>query len=259
VLGAVGALAYLLFGGGGKTYSIPLVNGLPQARAQQQIAAAHLKSTVVDQPDTTVAKGNVIKSNPVEGNNVPANTVVTLYVSTGPQKVTVPNVTGESAGSAASALSAKGLSVNQLSDPNSTKPKGTVTRQTPPPNSSVNPQTTVTIYVSGGGVTVPGVVGDSVSEAQNTLSGAGFKVATKMEPGPAGSTPGDVFSQTPTANTSVPQNSTVTILVAAQPASNPTTSAPAPTPSQTQGGNPTPSPSQSGGFGGFGQNGGGKK
>jgi eukaryotic-like serine/threonine-protein kinase len=256
VLGAVGALAYLLFGGGGKTYSIPLVNGLPQARAEQQIAAAHLKSTVVDQPDTTVAKGNVIKSNPVEGNNVPANTVVTLYVSTGPQKVTVPNVVGQSAASAQSTLSSKGLNVNQVSDPTSTRPKGTVTKQSPGAQSSVNPQSTVTIYVSGGGVMVPSVVGDSASVAQNTLSGAGFRVDTKVTAGPAGSTPGDVFSQTPTSNTSVPQNSLVTILVAAQPAS-PSPSAPNPSPSQsTGGGNPTPSPTQSGPFGSFGQNGG---
>jgi beta-lactam-binding protein with PASTA domain/tRNA A-37 threonylcarbamoyl transferase component Bud32 len=261
VLGAVGALAYLLFGGGGKTYSIPLVNGLSQAQAQQDIAQAHLKSTVVDQANTTVKKGFVIKSNPVEGNNVPANTVVTLYVSTGPQMVTVPNVVNQSASAAQSTLSGKGLNVNQVSDPTSTQAKGTVTRQSPPANSSVNPGSTVTIYVSGGGVTVPSVVGDSASDAQNKLSGDGFKVDTKMAAGPAGSTPGDVFSQSPTANTSVPQNSTVTIVVAEQPAASPTPTAPSPTQSQPQGGNtPTPTPTQSGiGFGGFSQNGGGKK
>src|SRR6201992_233590 len=72
VLGAVGALAYLLFGGSGKTYAIPLVAGDPQAKAEQLIAQAHLKSTVVDQSNATVKKGLVIKTNPTEGNNVPA-------------------------------------------------------------------------------------------------------------------------------------------------------------------------------------------
>jgi serine/threonine protein kinase len=257
VLGAVGALAYLLFGGGGKTYSIPLVNGLPQAQAQTAITKAHLKATVVDQANTTVKKGYVIRSNPVEGNNVPANTVVTLFVSNGPQQVTVPNVVGESATSAQSALTGKGLTPKDVPDPTSTEPKGQVTRQTPPANTSVSPNSTVTIYVSGGGVPVPGVIGDSASTAQTILQGAGFKVDPKTVTGPASSTPGDVFSQTPAGNSPEPQGATVTIYIAAQPPS-PTPTAPSPTPSQSQGGgNPNPTPTQSGiGFGGFSQNGG---
>src|ERR1700744_932091 len=67
VLGAVGALAYLLFGGGGKTYPIPLVSGLTQAKAEQEITAAHLKSAVVDQPNSTVKKGYVIKKKTAPG------------------------------------------------------------------------------------------------------------------------------------------------------------------------------------------------
>ncbi|HEY0717337.1 MAG TPA: Stk1 family PASTA domain-containing Ser/Thr kinase, partial [Streptosporangiaceae bacterium] len=257
VLGAVGALAYLLFGGGGKKYSVPLVSGLTQTQAQKDIAQAHLKSTVVDQANSTVKKGFVIKSSPAEGNIVPANTVVTLFVSNGPQLVIVPNVQGETATAAQNTLAGKGLSVNQVADPTSTQAKGTVTRQSPAANSSVNPNTQVTIYISGGGVSVPSVVGDSASTAQNTLSGKGFTVNTKEATGPAGSTPGDVFSQTPPAGTTVPQNSTVTIIVATQPTPSPTPSAPSPTPSQPQGGNPSPSLSPSGiGFGGFSQNGG---
>ena len=261
VLGAVGALAYMMFGGGGKTYPIPLVNGLPQARAEQQISKAHLKSSVVDQPSSNVAKGDVIKTNPAEGNNVPANTTVTLFVSTGPQQVTVPNVVGESATTAQSALSGKGLNVKQVADAGSTQPKGTVTKQSPGATAKVSPGSTVTISVSGGAVQVPGVVGDSASTAQQVLQGDGFKVVTKTLAGPANSTPGDVFQQNPNAQTSVAQGSTVTIYVAAQPPS-PTPSSPSPTASQSLGGgggNNTPSPSPSGsggiGFGGFSQHG----
>jgi serine/threonine-protein kinase len=248
VLGAVGALAYLMFGGGGKTYAVPLVQGLPQAKAEQQITAAHLRSTVVDQANSSVTKGDVIKTSPAQGNNVPANTLVTLFVSTGPQLVTVPNVVGETATTAQNTLSGKGLNPKEVSDPTSTEPKGQVTKQSPNPNTSVNPGTTITIYVSGGGVSVPGVVGDSASTAARILSGSGFKVNTQTVTGPASSTPGDVFQQTPAGNSSAPQGATVTIYVAAQPPS-PTPTTPNPTPSQsTGGGNPTPTPSQSGGF-----------
>ena len=256
VLGAIGALAYLMFGGGGKTYAVPLVNGLPQAQAVKAVTNAHLKPAVVDQASSSTKKGNVIKSNPAEGNNVKANTVVTLYVSAGPQMVTVPNVTGQQATAAASALTAKGLNVSEVPDTASTQPKGTVTKQNPPANSSVAPGSKVTISVSGGGVNVPSVIGDSASTAQTILQGDGFKVDPKTVTGPSSATPGDVFNQTPSGNSSVPQGSTVTIYIAAQQAS-PTPSAPSPTQSQPQGGNnPTPTPSQSSPFGGLSQSGG---
>jgi eukaryotic-like serine/threonine-protein kinase len=255
VLGAVGALAYMMFGGSGKTYAVPLVNGLPQAQAVKAVQNAHLKPTVVDQASSTTKKGNVIKSNPAEGNNVKANTVVTLYVSAGPQRVTVPNVVGQQANTASSALTAKGLTVSEVSDTASTQPKGTVTKQNPVGNTTVNPGTKITIYVSGGGVNVPSVIGDSASTAQSILQGAGFKVNAKTEAAPSTDTPGDVFAQTPSGNSSAPQGSTVTIFVAAQPVS-PTPSTPNPSPSQSQpGGSPSPSASQSNPFGGLSQNG----
>jgi len=252
VLGAVGALAYMMFGGGGKTYAVPLVAGETQAKAEAQITQAHLKFTVADQANSTVKKGYVIKTNPAQGNNVPQNTVVTLYVSNGPQQISVPNVVGESATDAQNALTAKGLNVKQVADAASTAAKGTVTKQTPGPNSSVSPGTTVTISVSGGAVTVPSVVGDSASTAQQILQGDGFNVNTKTVSGPSTAQPGDVFQQTPAPNSSVAQGSTVTIYVAQQPTASPT---PSPTPSQSQpsgGGSPS-----TGGFFGGGGNGNG--
>ena len=256
VLGAVGALAYMMFGGSGKTYAVPLVQGVPQARAEQQITSAHLKPTVVPQASSSIKKGIVIKTNPPGGDKVPANTVVTLYVSAGPQKVTVPNVVGENATTAEHALTAKGLTFSVAPDTASTAPKGTVTRQNPTGSTTVNPGSKVTIYVSGGQVTVPSVVGDSASTAQTILQGAGFKVDPKTVTGSASATPGDVFQQTPTGNSSAQQGATVTIYIAAQPPSpSPTTPSPSPTQSQG-GGSPTPTPSQSNPFGGFSQGGG---
>jgi serine/threonine-protein kinase len=244
VLGAVGALAYLLLGGGGKTYAVPLVQGVPVAQAQQQVTAAHLKSTVVSQASSTIAKGDVINTSPAGGNTVPAGTLVTLYVSTGPQQVTVPDVTGQTATAAQNQLQGLGLTVTQKPDPGSTAPKGQVTKQTPGGQTKVSPGSTVTIYVSGGAVQVPSVVGDSAATAEQILQGAGFNVVPKTVAGPASATPGDVFQQTPGGQSSAAQGSTVTIYIAAQPA----TPTPSPTPSATP--SPTPSPTSSGLLGG---------
>jgi len=219
------------------------------------VSAAHLQPKVTDETSTTVAKGIVISTNPAEGNNVKAGTVVTLFVSAGQQQVTVPNVVGESASAAESQLTKLGLTVKEVTDSTSSQPAGTVTKQTPSGNAQVSPGSAVTISVSGGEVAVQSVVGDSAATAQTILQGQGFNVVTKTLAGPAGSTPGNVFQQQPAPQTMVAPKSTVTIYVAAQPAS-PSAS---PTPSATQpAATPTPTPSAStGGPGGNGNGNGG--
>ena len=243
VLGAVGALAYIMFGGGGKTYAVPLVQGLPVAKAEQEISAAHLRSTVVDQASSSVAKGDVISTNPAQGNNVKANTLVTLYVSGGPKAVSVPNVVGQQASAAQSTLTGAGLTVKEVSDATSTAPKGQVTQQSPSANSSVAPGSVVTISISGGGITVPSVTGDTASTAQQILQKAGFNVQAQTLNGPSSVPPGDVFQQTPAANSTVAPGSTVTIYIAAAQSASPT---PSPTPSATQSASPTPTATDSG-------------
>jgi eukaryotic-like serine/threonine-protein kinase len=241
VLGVVIGVAYYLLAGG-KTYSVPLVNGQPVAQAQREIAAQHLRSTVVDEASNNVQKGLVVSSNPTEGNNVAANTLVTLYVSTGAAQVAVPNVVGQQETAAQSELQAKGFQVSAKSDPTSTQPSGTVISQSPS-GGTAPPNSTVTITVSGGAVSVPSVVGDSQQTANQILTTAGFAVNVQQGSGPAQYANGTVFSQQPAANSTEPKGTTITIFV-----QNGASSSPSP----TQSSSPTPSPSGSGGAGGGG-------
>jgi beta-lactam-binding protein with PASTA domain/tRNA A-37 threonylcarbamoyl transferase component Bud32 len=235
VLGVVGGVAYYLLAGGGQTYAVPLVNGLSVTSAQNQIKAAHLRSTVVDQANATVRKNYVISSNPPQGNNEPANTLVTLYVSSGPGNVTVPNVQGKQEIAAETTLQNAGFTVVVQQDSASTEPAGTVVSQTPVGNSQVAPGSKVTLYVSGA-ASVPNVVGLSQASAQTSLQSAGFKVNVQTVAGPAGTAPGDVWQQNPAANATAAPGTSVNILV--QPAATPP-----PSPS------PTPTPTGSGGAG----------
>jgi beta-lactam-binding protein with PASTA domain len=93
--------------------------------------------------------------------------------------------------------------------------------------------------VSGGGTQVQNVVGDPQNTAIQILQGQGFKVHTIVTAGPADSTPGNVFQQTPASGT-LPAGSTVTIYVASTPTPTPSATTPTPTPSATT---PTPTPS----------------
>jgi eukaryotic-like serine/threonine-protein kinase len=237
VLGVVLGVAYYLLGSG-KTVSVPLVNGQPVHVAQSEIAAQHLRSTVVDQSSSTVAKGLVISSNPAQGNNVAANTLVTLYASTGAAPVAVPNVVGQQQSQAEATLQSKGFNVSTKSDPNSTQPSGTVISQSPSGGTAA-PGSTVTITVSGGAVTVPSVIGDSQQTANQILANAGFTVNVQQGSGPAQYANGTVFNQVPSASGTAPKGSTVTIYVqngASQSASPTTSPTPTPTASVTPGG-----------------------
>jgi eukaryotic-like serine/threonine-protein kinase len=232
VLGVVIGVSYYLLAGG-KTYSVPLVNSLPVASAQKDIADAHLRSTVVDQASGTVQKGYVISSNPAEGNNVAANTLVTLYVSTGAAPIAVPDVEGQKANQAQTTLQNAGFQVVIQTDATSTEPSGTVVNQSPIGGTKVAPGSKVTIFVSGG-TTVPNVVGVPASSAVTLLQNDGFKVNQITAAGPAGTAPGNVWQQSPNANTPVVGGSTVNIYIQPQASPSPSSS-------------PTPTPSGSGG------------
>jgi serine/threonine-protein kinase len=208
----VGGVAYYLLAGAGKTYAVPLVNGEPVATAQAQIKAQHLRSTVVERTSSSVKSGRVINSSPQEGNNVPANTLVTLFVSAGQAPIAVPSVVGQQQNQAEATLQAKGFNVDVKTDATSSAPAGQVISQNPS-GGTAPPNSTVTITVSGGAVTVPPVVGDSQATATQILTTAGFQVSVQNGSGPADVANGTVFSQNPAANGTATKGATVTIFV----------------------------------------------
>src|SRR4029077_411744 len=108
-------------------------------------------------------------TDPPNGNKVPSGSKVTLLVSSGPAKVDVPDVKGESASDATSALKSKGFKVKQQTDQNSTAAPNTVVKQDPAASTSVAFGSTVTIFVSPGGSTVPVVAGQNVQVAEGNL------------------------------------------------------------------------------------------
>ncbi len=251
ILGVVGViivavLAYLLLNGGnGNTASVPSVVGQTQAQAVSSVKKAGLNPVVVKVPSSDKV-GIVVSSNPQFGTKVAPHSNVTLRVSAGPKKVTIPNVVGQSEGSAQSTLQGLGLNVTTKTDPTSTLGQGKVAKTNPPQGTQVKQGSTVTLFVSGGGTQVPSVIGDPKSTAESILSNAGFQVKVETVAGPGGSTPGTVFNQQPTNGTTAAKGSTVTIFVAAavQPTSAPTSASPTPTapatPTPTGTGTPTP-------------------
>jgi serine/threonine-protein kinase len=198
---------------GAQRPTVPTVTGRPVDQAISALQQAGLGiGPQRQQGDPTVPAGSVIGTDPAAGTQVAANTPVTLIVSSGPQPVDLPDVTGESVDQATSDLQSAGFQVKV--DPNqvfSDQDPGTVAAMSPPPGTSQQ-GVTVTLTVSKGQqqVTVPDVTGLSEKDAQKQLKQAGFKVRTLGFSLFGGAR---VHSQTPGGNGQAALGSTVTIWV----------------------------------------------
>jgi eukaryotic-like serine/threonine-protein kinase len=251
VIIAVIAVAASMLLNHGKTYYVPSVDGLSQQQAESQMQAAGLNYRLATVPSSTVQKGTVVSTNPPNGQSVPQNTTVTIDVSGGPGQITIPNVVGQSQNDATNALEKAGLNVQPQSDPNSTKPKGTVTSENPPAGTQAAPNQTVTILVSGGGVTVPSVLSENYATAQQQLQNLGLNVTVTAgnDPNQPQVAAGVVYQQSVNANTVVPQGTAITLYYQQQatPSQTPSSTVPSSTPPSTQSptggptGGPTPS------------------
>ncbi len=214
--------------------TVPLVIGdtLPQAKAA--VTAANLKVGRVIQQTSTQPAGQVINSDPAPDATVGVGSKVALYVSSGPAKVAVPDVTTETQAEAKSNLNALGFKVN-VTPQTSTATPGTVINQTPAAGTLEPPGATVTIFVARASETavVPYVHGDTVAAATAALQQAGFRVAQQPKDVSNPALNGVVIRANPPHGTTAKKGSTVTITVGHYVSTSTTPTTTTPTPSTT--------------------------
>ena len=134
-------------------------------------------------PDDTVPKGQVSDQNPAAGTSVAKGTTVDLTVSSGPNSVQVPDVSGLNQDDATAKLQAAGLTVSTADTvPSAVQAQGNVLDTDPAAGKTVNKGSAVALHLASGSATVPNVVGqDNLTAAQN-LTAAGFKVKQVLAP-----------------------------------------------------------------------------
>jgi beta-lactam-binding protein with PASTA domain len=100
-----------LSGGSGQLAVPTVVVGQTTETAQAFLQADPYKFvvTIAEEPSATVAKGLVIRTEPVVGQLVDKGAAVTLYVSSGPQPVAMPNIKGLTEADARTKLTSLGL------------------------------------------------------------------------------------------------------------------------------------------------------
>jgi len=202
---------------GAKTVAVGNYRGIREIDAVRNIRAAGLKPNPVRQPSTDTEETYVFAQTPKAGERTQKGNFVTIYVSAGPPKTTVPSVVGEQSDRALADLQDADLKGKVLHI-DSDKPEGEVVSQTPRAGASVDEGSRVTLRVSKGPqpVAVPNVVGSSFETASSTLQGKGFAVARGADVD-SNEPKGTVVDQNPDAGTFQTPGTTVTVRVSKGP------------------------------------------
>jgi serine/threonine-protein kinase len=133
--------------------SIPLgLTGQPADQVAAQLTALGLDVTKTAESSDTIGVGDVTRTDPIEGTSVQAGSPVTVFYSTGPGTVAVPDVTCYSYGQAKKTLADSHLNIVVAGElpPNPLCPNGNrVVQQDPAPPASASPGTVVKVWLAG--------------------------------------------------------------------------------------------------------------
>ena len=163
---APGTLVTLFISSGQPSKNVPNVTGESQAQATSDLTTAGFQVNPKNQSSSSVQPGNVISQSPGGGSSAQSGSTVTITVATAPTTSKIPNVTGDTAAAAVSALN--GFNVVQVTQ-NTAVPSqdGNVIKQSPKANATAKKGSTVTITI---GHYVPGATTPTTSTTTSTSS-----------------------------------------------------------------------------------------
>jgi beta-lactam-binding protein with PASTA domain len=229
--------------------AVPNVTSIPVQQAQSQLTDAGFKSTV-KRVASSRPKNIVISQSPAAGVTAVSGTTVTLTASSGAKPVVVPQVVGQTQGSAVNTLTGVGLKP-VLNNVGSSKPAGTVVAQKPAAGKEVDKGSKVTLNVSTGtpstttvATTTSNTTTTTVPAATTSAASVRMPKVTALAQTPAlrqlntrGLRPQVVYrkssqpvnrvlQQSPAPGSTLRRNSPVSLVVSAGPNPQPTTPAP---------------------------------
>jgi serine/threonine-protein kinase len=194
--------------------NVPSVTGLTQDEAIKELNRVDLKTTVDQTSSDTVRAGLAIRTVPREGQQIERGTRVRLFVSSGPERVTVPDVVGLTSGSAQDRLDSEGFDV-ALRQATSDRPDGEVLAQDPTAGTRLEKGARVTITVSKGPqkAEVPDVTGLDATDAAAQLRQAGLHPVTRKRTVDTQQDDGVVVDERPAGGVQVERGRSVVIVI----------------------------------------------
>jgi serine/threonine protein kinase len=161
--------------------SVPDLVDVSSERAQEALEELNLTSTLVMEPSSDIAEGNVTRTDPEAGTTVEQETEITVYVSSGAETVEVPRLVGMSQADAEKALSDAGLQLGTIRPASSSdQPAGVVLEASVADEQiedgdELPPGTTVDLVVASGMVALKNLEGFTVDAATAELESVGLQ------------------------------------------------------------------------------------
>ncbi len=203
----------------GREVSVPKLVGLAPAEAERVALSNGLLLQVESRFfSSDIPEGHILSQAPPVGVRVRRGWRVRVAESMGPQRVTIPNVVGQSARAAEMNLQRRGLELGSVAVAHLPDlPPDQIAGQSPPPNASGVASPKINLLVTAPEeepqYVMPDFVGRSLAEATKTIADAGFKlgaVKPVANAGPART----IVRQTPAAGQHIPAGTTISFDVA---------------------------------------------
>ena len=187
--------------------AIPDVSGMSETEAQNKLEDAGFKVTSSFQYDDSVESGKVISTTPEAGTKAEKGSTVTMLVSQGSNKKTVPDVRGMADATAQSTIKSYGFNVGTVTyDYSDSVEKGMVISQTVEPGTKASAGTSISITVSNGPkpeekIEVQSFVGQQESALKSWASSKGLYTNISDSQYSDSYTKGCIISMTPSSGT----------------------------------------------------------
>lgn len=147
----VGSPVEVMVGTGPAPVEVPSIYGYTVDEAAARLQGFGLVLGGSDTaPSNEVAKGGIIAQSFAPGASVEPGTAVDVTISSGPERIPVPNVVGKTLAQARQSISGAGFSYRALEIPNAQWPRGTVLYTDPGTGVPAMPGSNITIGYSSG-------------------------------------------------------------------------------------------------------------
>ena len=191
--------------------------GQPIAEAQAAATAAGARVRVVELSSDSVPQGHVVRQEPPADTEFRNDRPATLYVSSGPPPVRVPDLRDRRLEDARRDLEVLGLALGKVQERETPRrPWGTVLGQST--RGLLAPGAAVDVVVGAPPhTTAPAVAGKSIGEAEVDLHKRGLVLGEVRQEPTAGTRAGTVLAQEPAAGVRLRQGEAISVAIAVPP------------------------------------------
>ena len=220
IVALVSAVTTMRFAVHGREVTVPDFLGTIPAQARAIAENAGLEAQVErEYYSSTVSEGKVLSQMPAAGTVVRRGWEVRLALSLGPQRVSIPDVVGESERAASINIAQRGLQIGGTAAISMPGSVGDVIAQDPPANAKRISAPKINLLVAQAptpqAFVMPSFVGQPLGSVSNTLKDAGFSVGRVT-------VAGAVTPQSPAGEAPAPQAGTSsTVIPSGTPTANP--------------------------------------